>query len=100
MNRVSFIAEARREFLAGVAFYNETEPGLGERFARAVEEAAARALAFPNAGSPYVSNTHRVFTKAFPFSIVYRPEPAGIIIFAVAHHSRKPDYWRSRILVR
>jgi hypothetical protein len=23
-------------------------------------------------------------------------EPDGIVIFAVAHHSRRPFYWRSR----
>ena len=32
------------EFLAEVVYYNEAQPGLGERFAAAVEEAAARAV--------------------------------------------------------
>ena len=42
-----FIAAARLEFLAEVVYYSEAQPGLGERFAAAVEEATARAVAFP-----------------------------------------------------
>lgn len=100
MKRARFIAAARIEFLAEVIYHNEAQPGLGERFTAAVEEATARALAFPLAGSPSRSNTRRVIAKGFPFSIVYRPEADGIVIFAVAHHARTPYYWRSRTRAR
>lgn len=97
MKRARFIAEARREFLAEIAFYNEARPGLGARFTFAVEEAAARAVAFPLAGSPSVANTRRVILKDFPFSLFYRPEDDGIVIFAVVHHARRPGYWVGRV---
>lgn len=97
MKRAHFIAPARREFLAEVAYYNGKEPGLGSRFAAAVEEAAARAVAFPIAGSPASKNTRRVFVKDFPFALVYRPDENGIVIFALAHHSRRPEYWQPRV---
>lgn len=100
MKRARFIAAARLEFLAEVIYYNEAQPGLGERFTAAVEEAAARALAFPLAGSPSRSNTRRVIVKGFPFSIVYRPETDGIVILALAHHTRVPYYWQSRTRAR
>lgn len=97
MKRARFIAPARREFLAEVVYYNGKEPGLGTRFAAAVEEAATRALTFPLTGSPVSKNTRRVFVKNFPFAVVYRPDPDGIVIFALAHHSRRPEYWQSRV---
>ena len=100
MNRARFIAAARLEFLAEVIYYGEAETGLGVRFTSAVEEAAARALAYPLSGSPFRSNTHRIFVKGFPFSLIYRPEPDGIVIFAVAHHARRPYYWQSRVRPR
>jgi len=84
-------------FLPRSYYYDEAQPGLGKRFAAAVEEAAARAVAFPLAGSPHRSNTRRVTVKGFPFSIVYRPERDGIVVFALMHHARRPFYWRSRI---
>lgn len=97
MSRARFVAAARLEFLAEVIYYSEAQPGLGEHFTAAVEEAAARALVFPLAGSPSRSNTRRVMVKGFPFSIVYRLEPDGIVVFALAHHARRPYYWRSRM---
>lgn len=97
MKRVRFIAPARREFLSEVAYYNGKEPSLGARFVAAVEEAATRAVAFPLTGSPASKSTRRVFVKNFPFAVIYRPDTEGIVIFAVAHHSRRPEYWRPRV---
>ena len=85
MNHARFIAAARLEFLAEVIYYSEAQAGLGTRFTAAVEEATARALAFPLSGSPYRSNTRRVLVNGFPFSIIYRPEADGIVVLAVAH---------------
>lgn len=97
MKRARFIAPARREFLTEVVYYNGEKPGLGSRFAAAVEEAAKRALAFPDTGSLASKNTRRIFVKGFPFTVVYRPDSEGIVIFAVANHSRRPEYWHSRV---
>lgn len=95
--RAKFIAPAQREFLKEVIYYNEQASGLGAAFVREIEEATARALAFPEAGSLATKNTKRVFVKRFPFSVVYRPDREGIVVFAVAHHSRQPEYWVSRV---
>lgn len=97
MKQVNFVAPARREFLKEVVYYNEQESGLGDAFAQEVEQAAARALAFPDTGSPASRSTKRVFVKRFPFSIVYRADKEGIVVFAIAHHSRRPGYWASRL---
>ena len=97
MRRARFVAAARREFLAEVIYYNREEPGLGRRFAAAVEEATARAVAFPLAGSLAPKGTRRVLLKDFPFPVVYRITGDGIVVFALAHHSRLPGYWQSRV---
>lgn len=96
MRRARFVAAARQEFLKETAFYAEAEPGLGERFAQAITEATSLALAFPMAGFKGPANTRSVVVKGFPFSVVYRPTPDEIVIFAVAHHARRPGYWLAR----
>ena len=96
MTKARFIAPARREFLEAVRFYESEEPGLGVRLATAVEEATLRALTFPFAGTPMQQDVRRVLVRDFPFAIVYCPEDGGITVFAVAHLSRRPDYWSSR----
>ncbi len=66
MRRVRFVAAARLEFLAEVIYYNKERAGLGARFTAAVEEATARAAAFPLTGSPASKSTRRVFVRDFP----------------------------------
>jgi hypothetical protein len=88
---------ARREFLAQVVRYDQEQSGLGARFTSAVEEATALAIAFPLAGSSASKNTRKVLLKQFPFSVVYRADDNGIVVFAIAHHSRRPGYWQSRV---
>ena len=97
MKRARFVAPARRELLAEVAYYSDKESGLGSMFLTAVEDATARALAYPLTGTPASENTRRMFLKDFPFALVYRPDENGIVVFALAHHARRPEYWRDRI---
>lgn len=96
MNRVRFLVEAEAEFLKEVQYYAEVQSNGAERFRRAVEDATARALAFPMIGAPYLAKTRRIFVRGYPFFLAYRPEPTGVAIFAVVHQARRPGYWVSR----
>ena len=100
MKHARFLAAARLEYLAEVAYYSEIEGGLGLRFTDAVEEATSRALAFPLAGTPAEADTRRVLLKDFPFSLVYHIEPRGILVIALAPQAKRPGYWRSRVCAR
>jgi hypothetical protein len=92
-SRLQFIPEARREFLSAVALYEEARPGLGAEFARAVEQAAGRALAFPRSGEPSVADTRCVGVAGFTFSLSYRSQGDGaLLVLAVARPSRW-NYW-------
>lgn len=97
MKPVRFLTAAREEFLAQVALYAQESPNLGERFRLEVEHAAALALSFPTAGSTYTYSTRRVFLKKFPFSVVYRDTEEELLVVAVAHFSRLPGYWGTRV---
>ena len=74
MNRVWFIQPARIEVFAEVAYYPRLEAGLGTIFLEAVEDATARALAYPLAGSPAQNKTRPVFLRDFPFAPLYRSD--------------------------
>lgn len=96
MKTVRFLEEARDEFLEEISYYEERQKGLGDRFRESVEAATALAVAHPKLGSPWKLRTRRVFPKGFPFAVVYRIEPAELVVFAVAHFKRRPTYWRRR----
>lgn len=95
--KARFTTLARREFLAEVAYYSEIQPLLGQRFVQAVEQAVARALAWPESGSPAAAGTRKMVLRTFPFSIFYRMEGLQLVIHAVANHARQPAYWVSRV---
>ena len=97
MKRARFADPARSELLAGVAYYEDKEAGLGKTFLLAVDEATARALAYPLTGTPASKRTRRMFLKGFPFALVYRPDDMGIVVFALANHARRPGYWHGRM---
>ena len=96
MKSVRFVAAARREFIAELAYYREVDPAMAVRFNHAVEETIIRACSFPTMGSPGGAGTRRVFVRDFPFAVIYRIDEDGIVIFALAHHARRPGYWRTR----
>ena len=96
MTRVRFHDAALSELVHEVEYYAEVSPGLGERFAAAVDRAVNIAAEFPDMGSPYKFATRRVFPGRFPFSVVYLHRVGEIFVLAIAPDDRKPGYWRSR----
>jgi plasmid stabilization system protein ParE len=91
--------ESEAEYLAEVEYYSRVSAELGLRFVREVEAAIARARQFPEAWAPLPGNLRRVRPRRFPHSIVYEVMPGRIFIWAVAHTSREPGYWRGRLEV-
>ena len=96
MRGVRFHDDARVEFIDEVAYYEDIQRGLGERFRVSVEAAVALAAALPYAGSPHRYGTRRVFPKRFPYAVIYAVQATEIVVFAVAHFKRRPGYWRGR----
>ena len=96
--RIARFAEAAKlELIQEVEFYENKEAGLGARFLASIREVVSRAILYPLTGSLYRKNTRRLLVKDFPFAVIYRSHTDGIVIFAVAHLSKRPGYWRSRI---
>lgn len=96
MKRIRYHGAAQDEFLREVRYYTNISNRLGERFDKAVQAAEVRAAESPDAGSPYLHGTRRVFAKHFPFSLVYMSSESEVFIIAVAAFRRKPNYWKSR----
>ncbi len=96
MRRAHFLTEAREEFIAETKYYAEIQPELGLQFVAAVERALAIAFSFPLSGSPAPAGLKKVVIKKFPFTLIYHVIEEGIIVIAIAHHARKPNYWKNR----
>jgi hypothetical protein len=86
---------AQGELRQAIAWYERAQPGLGEEFADAVRAAFAAIEAAPERWPVWRSEARiRYFVLSrFPYTI-----RGGVtIVVAVAHNSRKPDYWAKRL---
>jgi plasmid stabilization system protein ParE len=88
--------DADKEFKAAAVFYESQQTGLGATFLDRVAEGFDSILAQPLAGPLLLDDFRRRFTRQFPYSIVYRIESDRILVIAVAHWSRRPEYWNAR----
>lgn len=92
-----FLDPAAAEFLDAVVYYNEARPGLGIRFAHELAAAIERVSQFPEAWPKISSRTRVCRTRDFPYGVLYQIRGEIILIIAVMHMQRDPDYWRGRV---
>ena len=93
--KLEFHPDAAEEFGAAVEYYEAAVSGLGNRFLLAVREATDRLLANPEIGRPRGS-ARRLIVLGFPYDVAYRVRDDVIEVLAIAHHHRRPGYWRTR----
>lgn len=77
-------------------FYEQRRAGLGFDFLAEVERSIARMREYPEAGRPIRGGTRRRLLRRFPYGLLYRLDADEIVIVAVMHLRRRPDYWRNR----
>ena len=94
--QIRFHPAAAAEVEAAVQWYAERSPIAAAAFAAEVTTCVERVREAPKRWPRYVHGTRRYLFPHFPFSLVYRVRHAEIEIVAVAHHRRRPGYWRSR----
>ena len=96
MKVVKFHPDAESEMIDAAAYYESQQPDLGRRFLAAVQDAVNRIL-FNSRLYPVVElDVRRCLTKTFPFGVLFRETPDKIVIMAIMHLHRDPDYWKNR----
>lgn len=97
MTSVRFNRLAEAELFEAASHYDSEREGLGQDFLDAVSQSLAFAVRFPRAAPRTRDTIRSLIVSRFPYSILYRPlEHGGLRILAVAHHKRRPEYWRGR----
>lgn len=94
--RIELHPRADAEFAAQVEYYEDEQPGLGQRFYREVIHCLdwiADNPEIPRLRTHY----RRVNLKVFPFYVAYVLEGDLVWVLAIAHGHRKPGYWMDRM---
>jgi toxin ParE1/3/4 len=90
--------EAALEEMIVVELHFEQEFGLGSAFYSAMHRTIQDVLEFPEMMRPiHDSGMRRVTVDDFPVNVFYRLEGDRLVVYAVAHQSRKPFYWVNRL---
>ncbi|NDP47732.1 MAG: type II toxin-antitoxin system RelE/ParE family toxin [Sulfuriferula multivorans] len=93
---VAFHPDAEVEFNEAIEWYEMREIGLGLDFATQVYAAVQRAITFPYAWQAMDSEIRRTLVHRFPYGVLYVAEPDRLLVVAVMHLLRQPEYWRNR----
>lgn len=91
-----FHPEAETEFLAAIDWYEERSAGLGADFAAEIHAAIQRAVTLPLAWPRVDGDIRRALANRFPYGVLYALDGGKLVILAVMHLRRRPDYWRAR----
>lgn len=102
MRSVRILEEAAEEATEAASWYEAEKLGLGSEFSEAVEAAIDLIEEdilplLPMPGKASTQGAKRIILKRFPYDIVAVERPHEAVVIAVAHHSRKPGYWRDRL---
>jgi plasmid stabilization system protein ParE len=93
---VRFHPDAAAELLSAAEFFGTQGVGLGSRFLDDVDRALVLLRTQPEIGTLATGDIRLWSLRTFPYRLAYRVKDATIEVLAVAHHRRRPRYWRRR----
>jgi plasmid stabilization system protein ParE len=93
---VRFHPLADDEYIEAIDWYLDRSETAAAGFVREIDHAILRIGEAPTRYPVTRFGLRRFVLMKYPFDLVYRILPAEVEIIAVAHHSRKPGYWRGR----
>lgn len=95
--KFSFHPAAIDEAEASARWYRERSSVAAARFVAELNQAIDRILEAPERWPHGARGTRKVKLPCFPFLVIYRVSEGAVLILAVAHGRRRPDYWKKRL---
>ncbi len=96
--RYIFHPEAVKEYSEAAKYYKERSLKVSKAFIDEVEKSIFRILSSPKMWRILEEDIRRYLLPHFPYGIYYTIENGYVLIISVMHLSRKPGYWKSRII--
>jgi hypothetical protein len=94
--KVEFLEPAFTEYQEAIEFYNLQSEGLGNIFIGEIDRTISIIKNYPESFTNYTKHTRKAVLSIFPYNIIYSIRNKNILITAIAHQHRKPNYWVNR----
>lgn len=98
--KIDFLPEADEEFREAARYYESEAAGVGLSFVAAVHKAVDEIAEFPLATQVQRADIRKKVLRHFSYNLFYAIEADAIVIVAVAHQRKRPNYWRARLKYR
>jgi toxin ParE2 len=95
---VRLLEPAQAELDEAITWYADQAPGLGDAFLIETIKVITLIRQFPLAWHPLTPEIRRCRLRRFPYCVVYTQDGDELLVLAIAHQHRKPNYWRSRLM--
>jgi len=95
--RLIYHPDAESELIKAAQYYERRVATLGVQFLDDADRAVSMILETPQHWRIIEEEVRSYLMPRFPYAIYYRAHSDRVHILAFKHHSRHPDYWRSRI---
>jgi plasmid stabilization system protein ParE len=91
-----FLPGADADYQEAFDWYFKRSPRAADGFEAAVEQALREIVEAPTRW-PLLDERHRFhLLKTYPYYLVYRIDEEQVVVVAVAHGRRHPEYWKGR----
>lgn len=94
--QIEFLAIAHDELGDAYRYYNRQRAGLGGEFVAEIRASAKRLARYPEASPLQEGEIRKYLLPRFPYKLLYAIRGEKIVVIAVAHQHRDPDYWVDR----
>lgn len=100
MTELRWHPRAAQEAQAARRWYalDQDAPDVAEDFMAALRTAVNEASRFPERWPVFGLGTRKRSLQGFPHAVVYQVREDHVLIVAVMHGRRRPNYWRKRII--
>ena len=94
---IIFIEKAKLEFEDHVLYYELENSELGDLLKNEIKRILNILIKYPKIGSNEKYGLKSLLLHKFPLKLIYSIENANILILAIAHQQRDPEYWTNRL---
>jgi len=90
-------SEAREEIDTAFDWYYRRSPEAAYAFLAEIIASLAQIASHPQLYPSFTKNTHRRILERFPYSVIFQEREDDILVVALAHAKRRPNYWTHRL---
>jgi len=88
---------ASQDFSEAIEWYEFQSEGLGNRFKRLVINQMKQVQQNPGWFLKEDEEIYKAYIPKFPHKVLFTFDDEKVVVWAIAHMHRKPNYWQSRV---